>query len=135
VSNIFGKRTVVSTNSDKITTLIGSETSITGNIKSEGTLRIDGILNGGIETSGDVIIGENSVVTGDIKAANTVIAGRLNGNIDCSGTVSIGSSGKVFGDIKSYNLRIVEGAIIEGRCSIRNEDDHTVFLNSSKEPA
>ncbi|MDI6601166.1 MAG: polymer-forming cytoskeletal protein [Thermoanaerobacteraceae bacterium] len=136
MSDIFEKKKpVVNVSSDRITTLIGHETSITGSIKSDGILRIDGKVDGGIEATGDVILGEKSIITGDIKAVNAVIAGELNGNITCSGTVSIESSGKVFGDIESYNLRIVEGAVIEGRCSVKKEEDQIVSVSSSEEPA
>lgn len=135
MSDIFEKKKpAVSVSSDKITTLIGHETSITGSIKSEGILRIDGKIDGGIEASGDVILGEKSIVNGDVRAINTVIAGELNGNIYCNGTVSVERSGKVFGDIEAYNLRIVEGAVIDGRCSVKNEPDRTVSAGSMEEP-
>lgn len=134
MSDIFEKkRPAVSVSSDKITTLIGHETSIIGNIKSDGILRIDGKIDGGIEATGDVILGETSIVNGDIKAINTVIAGELKGNIYCGGTVSVESSGKVFGDIEAYNLRIVEGAVIDGRCSVKKEPDRTISVGSMEE--
>ena len=46
--------------------MIGSGTVITGDIKSKGDIRIDGSLNGSIETQGKVVVGLGGVVEGDV---------------------------------------------------------------------
>ena len=51
--------------------LIGSGTSLKGDITSSGDLRIDGTLVGNIICSAKVIIGANGVVEGDVSGVDS----------------------------------------------------------------
>ncbi|MBP2072824.1 bactofilin family protein [Thermoanaerobacterium butyriciformans] len=108
-------------NTEKIDTIIGKNTTIEGNIKSQGAMRIDGNVTGKIEVQGSIIIGESSKIEADIKADNISVSGEITGNLTINNQVQITSTGKVYGDIEVQNLIIDEGAIFDGNCKMNKK--------------
>ena len=69
--------------SDRISTFIGADASIDGNIEFKGTIRVDGAVKGKISSkSGTVVVGEKAVVNAEVFVNVAVIMGELNGTID-----------------------------------------------------
>lgn len=96
--------------------IIGVGTTIRGDIETEGSIRIDGILIGNIKAKGKLVMGSQSSVQGDIIAENADIEGKITGNIQISQRLELKSTAKVTGDIQTTRLVIDEGAIFEGAC-------------------
>lgn len=99
-------------------TVISKDVSFQGTIQASGVLRIDGRIQGNIDTQGDVIIGKDGVVNAHVRAANVVVAGHLQGDVDVSGRLQILPGGKLFGDAKVGVLVVEEGAIFKGQCEM-----------------
>ena len=97
--------------------VIGAESSVWGEITSKGTVRIDGVLEGGV-TADCLIIGMKGTVTGDVTVRQIIVGGRIVGNIRASEGVDIQDTGDVCGDIFSLRLCITEGGKFEGRSSM-----------------
>lgn len=114
---MFGsiRKQVDETISHDIETIIGANTVIKGEINGSSNIRIDGTVDGGISTTGNVIIGESGVVNGDVKAANLSVSGNINGNAEVSETLAISSSGQLIGDVKVENFNISQGGVFKGR--------------------
>lgn len=106
---------------DKVDTIIGKGTEIKGNVHASGVLRVDGKVEGEVQTAGDVVVGETGVVMAGICARHIMVAGEIRGNITAQGKLEITPTGKVFGDIKVSNLNINEGAVFEGKCEMTRE--------------
>ncbi|HEY8391504.1 MAG TPA: polymer-forming cytoskeletal protein [Capillibacterium sp.] len=106
----------------KIDTLIGKESSFTGNIESTGTIRIDGKFEGEIVTKGDLVIGESGQVNGKIKAENITIAGRVQGEVEATGKLELVPTGILQGEAKMTLLVVEEGAVFQGNCQQFSKD-------------
>ncbi|WP_026474357.1 bactofilin family protein [Alkaliflexus imshenetskii] len=102
----------------KLPNMIGPGTKIVGNIETNGDIRIDGNIEGNINSKGKVVIGNNGFVKGEIVCSNAEIAGTLNGKATVSELLSLKASSKVNGDIKSGKLSIEPGAIFSGTCTM-----------------
>ena len=98
--------------------MIGSGTVITGDIKSQGDIRVDGSLSGSIETQGKVVVGQGGVVEGDVICKDADVAGVLKAKITVSQLLSLKSSAKLNGDIIANKLSIEPGATFTGSCSM-----------------
>ncbi len=99
-------------------TVITTGTTITGDINSNGDVEIyGGKVVGKIESECRVIVGDKSVVMGDIISKGAIISGAVKGDIDVHGTVVLESTAVVYGNIKSECLEINSGAVTEGLCS------------------
>lgn len=97
--------------------IVGTESSIHGEITSKGTVKIDGTFEGCVNAD-CLIIGAKGVVTGDVNVRQMIVGGRIIGNIRATEGVDIQDTGDVCGDIYSVRLCITEGGQFDGRSSM-----------------
>ncbi len=109
-----------------INTILGHGSAITGNIKINGFVRIDGDIDGNLETDGNIILGENARIRGNIKAKSVIVGGIVLGNIEAIESVKILSQSVVVGDIISHKVQVEQSAIIHGHfISIKDDEKYT----------
>ena len=114
-----------------INTILGHGSAITGNIKINGFVRIDGDIDGNLETDGNIIIGENARIRGNVKAKSVIVGGIVLGNIEASQSIKVLATSAVIGDIVSHKVQVEQNAIIHGHfISIKDEQK---FLKISDE--
>lgn len=101
---------------EKIDTLIGKNTILEGTITGGGTIRIDGKLKGELSVSGNLVVGEEGSILGNVKADNIHCAGIIDGNVEASSQLHLTSSSRLNGDIVVKNIVIDEGAVFTGNC-------------------
>src|SRR5664279_4880506 len=101
--------------------LIGSGTSLKGDITSSGDLRIDGTLIGNIICTSKVIIGANGVVEGDISGQQADIMGKVSGTIKVKELLMLKSNCQVNGNLHSAKLQIEPAANFNGQCHMIQE--------------
>ena len=104
-----------------VNTIVGPGALITGNVTVSGFLRIDGDIDGNIQTQGRVIIGEEARIRGNIRAASVSVGGIVQGDIIATDYVIILSSGMVIGSILTKKLRVDDDVILHGFCSATGE--------------
>ena len=98
--------------------LIGTGTTIVGDIKSTGDIRIDGTLKGSIHSKGKVVVGSTGNVEGEITCRNSDISGTLKVKIIVSELLSLKPTAKLTGEITTNKLAIEPGASFSGTCSM-----------------
>jgi len=98
--------------------MIGVGTTITGDVNSNGDLRIDGTLKGSVATEGKVVLGKNGIIEGDVVCNNADIAGEIKAKITVSQLLTLKSTAKLKGDIVTNKLSIEPGAVFSGSCSM-----------------
>ena len=97
-------------------TFLGKGSHFKGIVTFEGTIRIDGRLEGEIHTKGTLVVGEHAVIEGDVSADVVISGGRVTGNIVASQKVQLLSTGVVLGTIKAPLLSVEEGVRFMGNC-------------------
>lgn len=116
---MFGSKKKSINDISEIETLIGKDTAIKGTINSKGTIRIDGQFEGDIITAGNIMVGDNAIITAQVTALNATIGGTIYGNVDVSEKLELLPSAKMYGDIKVGVLIISAGATFKGACTMR----------------
>jgi len=114
----LGKKLTSSISTDAIDTLVGKNTSIEGALTAEGTVRVEGKLKGDVELTGNLIVGEEGYIKGNIKADSVILSGIVEGNITVNNHLHITSCAKLTGDIDAKSIIIDEGAIFNGNCKM-----------------
>jgi cytoskeletal protein CcmA (bactofilin family) len=112
-------------NTEKLESLIGVNSQFRGDIDTKGTLRVDGTMEGNIKADW-VILGEKSLVKGDVAARGIIIGGRVEGSLKAEEIVEIKSKGQVCGDINTNKLAVAEGGSFDGRSVMRKEGSKVV---------
>lgn len=121
-------------NTEKLESLVGSDSSFKGDIQTKGTLRIDGSVEGNISADW-VVIGETAQITGDITARGIVVGGKIEGTLKAKEIVEIKSKGNLSGEVFTTKLTVSEGAIFDGRSSMNRHEESKVVELITKEKA
>ena len=91
---------------------------IVGNITADSDYRIDGLIEGELNCTGKVVIGEAGKIKGNVTCQNAEIMGMMEGKIICHQQLSLRASGKIQGDVKTKTLVVEPGAMFNGTCSM-----------------
>lgn len=103
--------------------LIANGTTLKGDIKTESDFRIDGVLNGTINSKGKVIVGESGKVEGEIHCQNADISGEVKGTINIQALLALKASARVNGEVVTNKLSIEEGAEFSANCRMEKAQD------------
>jgi cytoskeletal protein CcmA (bactofilin family) len=114
----------------EVESLIGEHTSFEGTLKSDGSVRLLGTIQGEIESKSTIIVEEKARVTARLTAAQVTVAGQLDGQIYCEGRVEIRPTGHVTGEINAGALIVQEGAYFDGNSKMAN---HGAIAAASKD--
>lgn len=118
----------------RIETVIGPNAHFRGNLISEGGIRIDGIFEGTIQTTGNLVIGESAKIIADIQANNISISGAVKGNIT-GNRVEVLETGRVWGDLTVNSLLISEGAYLRGQTTMHTDIEPPLIEPPRQSPA
>lgn len=100
-------------------TIVATAMRIEGELKSNGNIRIDGIVSGKVHTTQDLMIGPNAQIDADLIANNAVVSGVVKGNMTVKNSLTITETGRVLGNISCGKLSIREGALFVGNCRMQ----------------
>ncbi|MEO0143199.1 MAG: polymer-forming cytoskeletal protein, partial [candidate division WOR-3 bacterium] len=89
-----------------------------GNLKTNGSIRIDGSVQGDIEVKESLFAGKGSLIKGNINCKSAVIGGKIEGNIIASELLEFQSGAQITGDITCRGLIIQSGVIFDGTCQM-----------------
>jgi len=111
-------------NRGEIKAFLGEGTNFKGVLAFEGTVRIDGKLEGEIVTNDTLVIGERAIINAELNVGCVSISGKVTGDIIAKERIDIHSSGEVYGNIISPILTIEEGVIFHGNCDMRKPEEY-----------
>lgn len=104
---------------------------LVGELHFKDTFRIDGQLEGVVHSQGNLVIGEQGRVEGDLRVRNVFVSGEFRGTIRDAQRVEIGATGRVYGEVQTQALVVEDGAILEGSSSM---DSGSVDPGAEVEP-
>jgi cytoskeletal protein CcmA (bactofilin family) len=118
----------------KIETIVGPNAYFRGDVQSDSGIRIDGIFEGTIDITGNLIIGEGAKVIAEIQANNISISGAIKGNVS-GNRVEILETGRVWGDLTVNSLLLNEGAYLRGQTTMHADIEPPLIEPPKPRPA
>lgn len=103
-----------------VNAFIGKSSEFVGKLTFEGTVRIDGRVDGEIFSKGTLIIGPGADIKAEINVDVVIISGNMHGNIKALKRVELRAPAKLYGNIYTPSLVVEQGVIFEG--STKMED-------------
>jgi cytoskeletal protein CcmA (bactofilin family) len=100
-------------------TLIASNTSFEGKIKTEGSIRIDGKFVGEVNAKANAAIGMTGSLEGSLSARSVTVAGKITGTVTAAEKLVLEAKSVLQGDIRASKLVVDEGAIFHGNCDMK----------------
>ena len=117
----------------RIDTLIGANTLITGSVRFQGGLRVDGTVKGDVVALGDdsscLCLSEKGVVEGEVRVPHVSINGSVEGNVYGSEHVELCSKAQIKGDVYYNMFKMETGAEVNGKLS------HDIGYNDASDPS
>jgi cytoskeletal protein CcmA (bactofilin family) len=105
-----------------ISTFLGFGSRIEGTVEFQGTLRLDGQVNGKIYSrGGTLIVGEKAVIEADIVVDTIIIMGEVSGTIDAKERIELQPPGRINGDIQAGVISIEPGGLFNGKCAMKTK--------------
>lgn len=98
---------------------ISQGSKITGDIVSEGGFRIDGEVDGNVNTPNKVVIGKSGIVTGSLTCNDADIEGRIVGTLTVSNLLSLKSTAHIEGEVTVGKLSVEPGATFNASCEMK----------------
>ena len=114
--------------------LIGAGTSIKGDVKSNGDIRIDGSLQGSVNVKGKLVVGATGSIEGDIVCQNADFSGIIKANITVTELLSLKATAKLNGDVVTGKLSIEPGALFSCMCKMSNASQPDIKPAVKAEP-
>ena len=121
----------LSKSSNNISSILGPEVEINGDVNVSGDLIIYGVVNGDILSKGEVVSAKGSVVNGNICANNASLSGTVKGNLEIESKVILGKSSHVTGNLKAAIITIEEGAKFDGMCNMISDSAQSKLSQST----
>lgn len=111
--------------------VVGEGTIISGDIQSNGDIRVDGTIEGNMTTRGKFVLGSTGEVIGNVMSTSADVSGTINGNIQVKEVLLLKTNGKVNGDITTSKLVVEAGGEFNGACNMGN----SLSINATAESA
>lgn len=99
---------------DAVISIIGPGMTVIGDCETDGTLRIDGRVEGSIRAGKAVVVGKEGEVKGKITTQDAVLGGRVVGAIDAASRLEIQATARIDAEIRARRLKLEEGAEVNG---------------------
>lgn len=94
--------------------IIGPGMKIIGDCDTEGTLRIEGSVQGTVRAGKAVVIGKDGMVQGDITTQDAIIGGRVTGSVVADSRLELQATCVIEGEIRARRIKLDEGGRVNG---------------------
>lgn len=121
---------------ETVISIIGPGMRVVGDVDTDGTVRIEGKLEGTIRAGKAVVIGKEGVVEGTVLTQDAVISGRLNGTLTAQSRLEIQATSRIDGEVHARRIHVEEGAILNGSVSMgeRKSSDEAAASDGAPPP-
>ena len=122
---------------DSVISIIGPGMKVVGDCTSDGTIRVEGTVEGSIRAGKAVVVGKNGFVDGDVVTQDAVVSGRLRGTLTAESRLELQSTCQIDGQVVARRMQLEEGAILNGTVQMGEkpragaQEDRTPVLGTS----
>lgn len=98
-----------------VVSIIGPGMKVVGDCESDGTIRVEGSVEGSVKAAKSVVVGKDGLVVGDVSTQDAIVAGRVHGSVTAESRVELQSTCRIQGDIRSRRVKLDEGGQVDGQ--------------------
>ncbi len=111
---------------DDILAFLGKGTEFKGILTYDGTVRVDGKIEGEIITAGTLIVGETGQIDAHITAGSVISGGQITGAVTVRKTIRLLATATMDGTLRTPSLTVEPGARFNGSVDMAKEDGEVV---------
>ena len=110
----------------EVNAFVGRGVEFKGTIIYNGTIRIDGTMEGEIQTEGCLLVGDEAVLTAKVRAGVVICKGTMTGDIVADEKVQLLSPAVLNGSVRAPLLSVEEGVVFDGTVDMRAANGQNV---------
>lgn len=99
---------------DAVISIIGPGMKVVGDCHTDGTVRIEGTVEGSVSAGKAVVVGKEGVVDGDVSTQDAVISGKVRGTVHAESRLELQATSRIEGEVRARRMQLEEGAILNG---------------------
>jgi cytoskeletal protein CcmA (bactofilin family) len=115
-------------------TYIDEGCEFSGTLRFKDTVRIDGRIEGEIQSQKTVVVGPSGFVRAKIEADTVVVLGVVEGDILARRKITLHETAQVNGEIRTAGIVIEEGARFKGRIAIGSDEGAAARAPAKAQP-
>jgi cytoskeletal protein CcmA (bactofilin family) len=112
----------VGTPPEAVISIIGPGMKVVGDCLTDGTVRVEGTVEGSVKAGKAVVVGKQGSIIGDVQTQDAVISGRVSGSLVAESRLELQATCQIDGEVRTRRMQLEEGAILNG----------TVHMSESK---
>ncbi len=110
-----------STSPDTVISIIAAGMKVTGDCDTDGTLRIEGSVEGTVRAGKAIVIGREGVVDGHVHTQDAVISGRVTGTVTAESRLEVQATARIDGEVRALRMQLEEGAELNGSLTMGDQ--------------
>lgn len=99
---------------ETVISIIGPGMKVIGNCETDGTIRVEGTVQGSVHAGKAVVVGKDGMVDGDIMTQDAVISGRVIGKLVAESRLELQATSWIEGEVRARRIQLEEGAVLNG---------------------
>lgn len=99
---------------ESVISIIGPGMKVVGDCQTDGTVRVEGTIEGSIHAGKAVVVGKDGLVDGDVVTQDAVISGRVVGTLTAESRLELQATCRIEGEVRARRMQLEEGALLNG---------------------
>ena len=99
---------------ETVISIIGPGMHVIGECQTDGTIRIEGSVEGTVRAGKAVVVGKDGSVDGEVFTQDAVISGRVSGVLVAESRLELQATCRIEGQVRARRMQLEEGAILNG---------------------
>jgi len=109
---------------ETVISIIGPGMKVIGDCHTDGTVRVEGTVEGSIKAGKAVVIGKQGSVKGDVHTQDAVVSGKVSGTLVAESRLELQATCQIEGEVRTRRMQLEEGALLNG----------TVHMSEARRP-
>jgi cytoskeletal protein CcmA (bactofilin family) len=106
---------------ESVISIIGPGMRVIGDLETDGTVRIEGSVEGNVRAGKAVVLGKEGSVQGTILTQDAVISGRLIGTLTAESRLEVQATSRIEGEVHARRMHLEEGAVLNGKVNMGDQ--------------
>jgi len=106
------------TSPETVISIIGPGMKVVGDCETDGTIRIEGKVDGTVRAGKAVVVGKEGIVEGKVYTQDAILAGRVTGTVTAESRLELQATCQIEGEVFARRMQLEEGAILNGTVSM-----------------
>ncbi len=119
---------------ESVISIIGPGMLVIGECETDGTLRIEGTVQGSVRAGKAVVVGKEGAVEGDVFTQDAVISGRVSGTVVAESRLELQATCRIEGEVRARRMQLEEGAMLNGSVQMGENFRDEIPLEQSADP-